>query len=97
MMVYPGTPAFKWAEKNGYLKTKNWSKWLKDDGTHDCVISRPELTSEYLVKKCDEALKKFYLRRSKIIELIFSIKSVPDLKRFYHGFKFFMKYLHENK
>jgi len=93
MMIYPGTPAFKWAEKNGYLETKNWPKWLNDDGTHNCVISRPQLTSEFLVKKCDEALKKFYFRKNKIIELVFGIKSISDLKRFYHGFKFFMKYL----
>lgn len=94
MMVYPGTPAFKWAEENGYLKTKDWSKWLKKDGTHNCLIDRPELSSEYLLEKSDEALKKFYLRKSKIIKMIFSIKSVSDLKRFYTGFKFFMKYLY---
>jgi radical SAM superfamily enzyme YgiQ (UPF0313 family) len=97
MMVYPGTPAFKWAEENGYLTTKDWSKWLKSDGTHNCMITRPELKSEYLLEKCDETLKKFYLRKSKIIELVFSVKSVSDIKRFYHGFKFFMKYLHVKK
>lgn len=97
MMVYPGTPAFKWAEKNGFLRTKDWSKWIKNDGTHNCMIIRPELTSKYLVEKCDEALKKFYLRRGKIIELIFSLKSLSDLERFYRGFKVFIKYLHEKR
>jgi len=92
--VVPGTPVFEWAKKNGYLKTQDWSKWLKDDGTHACVLDRPELPADYLEKKCDEALKRFYFRPQKIGSIAWdSLRNVDEFRRYFMGFKSFMDYL----
>ena len=61
-MVYPGTDAYTWAERNHYLVTKDWSEWITTDGLHSCVISLPEVSDKELVAFCDEARRKYYLR-----------------------------------
>lgn len=94
MMIYPGTKSFEWAEKNGYLKTKDWNEWLKKDGTHNTIVDRPDLSADYLVGKCDEALSKFYFRPKKIFSIMWSsLKSWQDAKRYYRGFKSFITYI----
>ena len=67
IMVYPGTEAYDWAVKNGYLKTSDFKDWLTEDGLHNCVLSRPGLTDRDLVAFCDRARKEFYLRPSYIV------------------------------
>jgi anaerobic magnesium-protoporphyrin IX monomethyl ester cyclase len=61
VFVYPGTEAYTWAQANGYLQTTDYSKWLKNDGDHNCVISLPGgLTAEYLTGFCENAYKRFH-------------------------------------
>ncbi len=62
MMVYPGTDAYRWAEENGYLTTKDFSKWVTATGYHNCVVSTPELSSKDLVNFCDGARREYCLR-----------------------------------
>jgi len=64
LMVYPGTEAYEWAKKNNYLATKDFSKWLTEEGLHNTVLQLPGLSSEDLVKYCDQARREFYLRPS---------------------------------
>ena len=61
LMVYPGTEAYEWAKKNGYLLTEDYSKWLTKEGLHDCVVSTPELSAHELVSFCDYARTRYYL------------------------------------
>lgn len=67
LMVYPGTDAYAWAERNHYLVTKDWSEWITTDGLHSCVISLPEVSDKELVAFCDEARRKYYLRPAYIL------------------------------
>lgn len=62
LMVYPGTEAYDWAEQQGYLRTRDYRSWLTEDGLHNCVLDMPGLSSEELVRWCDEARRAFYLR-----------------------------------
>ncbi len=62
IMVYPGTRAYKWAEQEGYLTTKEYDKWLTPDGFHNSVVERSNLSHEELVCWGNEARRKFYLR-----------------------------------
>ncbi len=62
IMVYPGTEAYDWAQENGYLLTEDFRMWNTEKGLHNCVVSRPGLSSEELVAFCDRARKEFYLR-----------------------------------
>ncbi|MBZ0220823.1 MAG: B12-binding domain-containing radical SAM protein [Candidatus Methylomirabilis sp.] len=61
LMVYPGTESYKWADENGFLKTRDFRRWLTEDGLHDCVVSTPELSAEDLVSFCDHARRSYYL------------------------------------
>ena len=51
---------FEWAKQNGYLTTLDYDQWLDDEGKHNTLISRPDLSSKELVGWADLALKQFY-------------------------------------
>ena len=94
LMVYPGTPDFEWAKQNKFLKTEDWAEWITEEGVHNTVIDRPSLSSEYLVKKCDEALRRFYFRPKKILSIMLnSLKNRDEFARYFGGFTTFVNYL----
>ena len=94
LIPYPGTKAYAWALENGYLKTKNYSQWLTDDGLHNTVIAFPNLTDKNLVEFCNYARRSFYLRSSYILRKgIQSIFSIEEAKRNIKSFRTFSRYL----
>jgi radical SAM superfamily enzyme YgiQ (UPF0313 family) len=62
LYVYPGTEAYKWAKDNGYLLTEDFSKWVKEDGGHNCVISIDTMTAEEMVEICERNMTRYYFR-----------------------------------
>jgi radical SAM superfamily enzyme YgiQ (UPF0313 family) len=62
LMVYPGTEAYAWAEKNGYIRAENFRQWLTETGMHNCVLHTDQLSAPDLVDFCDYARRRFYLR-----------------------------------
>lgn len=94
LIPYPGTKAYKWASENEYLKTRNYNKWLTDDGLHNTVISLPNLTDKDLVEFCNYARKAFYLRPSYILRKgVQSILSFEEAKRNLKSFKSLIRHL----
>ena len=94
IMVYPGTEAFQWAENNGYLLTKDYSKWLTADGLHATVLERPDLSSKYFLDFCNRARRQFYLRPRYILRKIWqSLFSFYEFKRNTKGFRNLIRYL----
>ncbi|MCP4977328.1 MAG: radical SAM protein [Maribacter sp.] len=67
LYVYPGTEAFDWAKNNGFINTDDFSKWLTEEGLHNCVLNTPELSSNDMVTLCDYYLKKYHLRPGYIL------------------------------
>jgi radical SAM superfamily enzyme YgiQ (UPF0313 family) len=94
LMVYPGTEAYEWARKNGYLLTEDYSKWLTEEGLHDCVVSTPELSADELVSFCDYARTRYYLSprylRYKFLQMI---RHPQEIKKTLKSAKTFSKYL----
>lgn len=85
---YPGTEAYNWAVEAGYLKNDNFENWIKEDGTHNCVINLDNLSAKELVDFCDYARKKYYLRPKYILRKgIQSLKNKDELVRNIKGFK----------
>ncbi len=81
LIPYPGTEAYAWAKENGYIKL-SYDQYLKEDGTLNCVISTPELSSEELVAFCAHARKKYYLRPWYILHRVKrGLTDIEDLKR----------------
>ena len=81
LIPYPGTEAYAWAKENGYI-TGTYDDYCKEDGTLNCVISTPELTSEELVSFCAAARKKYYLRPWYIMHrLAMGLRDPEDIRR----------------
>jgi radical SAM superfamily enzyme YgiQ (UPF0313 family) len=94
LMAYPGTEAYEWAKKCGYLSTEDYSKWIKENGMHTTVISRPGLTAEELVKLCDDARNQYYLRGKYIAAKAAQVISRPgELVRTLKSFRTFSSHL----
>jgi radical SAM superfamily enzyme YgiQ (UPF0313 family) len=94
LMVYPGTKAFDWAKKHGYLTTTNYSQWLTEDGLHNCIVSTPVVSNKELVAFCDQARKLFYLRPAYVLSKISQIIKHPsEAKRVAKASKTFFKHL----
>jgi radical SAM superfamily enzyme YgiQ (UPF0313 family) len=97
LMVYPGTEAYSWAKKNGYLLTEDYRQWLTDDGLHNCVVSRPGLSNQELVEFCDRARQEFYLRPSYVAaKALQAIKDPWEFGRLAKGGRTLAKHIFRN-
>ena len=61
-MVYPGTEAYEEYQEKGWITVRDYDQWLTKDGLHNCVVRNETLSSAELVRLCDMARKRFYLR-----------------------------------
>jgi anaerobic magnesium-protoporphyrin IX monomethyl ester cyclase len=94
LMVYPGTEAYEWARSNGYLRTEDYRRWLDKDGCHNCVIDLPGLPAEELVRFCDQARRRYYLRPRYICGKVRQVVTHPrEGKRVIKASKTFFRYL----
>lgn len=94
LMVYPGTKAYDWFKERNFIITEDFSKWLTEDGLHNCVVSSDKLTAQELVDFCDGARKKYYLNASYILHKgLQSLTSIDELKRNFKAFNRFKKFL----
>ena len=55
---YPGTEMYRWADENGYLRTKNWEHY--DLSTP--VMNLPTVPAETVLRSYRQAYRRFYLR-----------------------------------
>lgn len=73
--------------KNNYLLTRDYSKWLKPNGTYNCVISYPNLSNEDIEKWVETGYKEFYFRAPYALhKLSQSLRNFEELKRNTRGF-----------
>ena len=94
LIVYPGTEAYEWADKNNYITAKSYDEWLTPDGMHNCVLSTPEVSNKELVDFCNYARKKFYLRPKYVfMKAVECLTNKDDFVRTLKSFKTFKKYL----
>lgn len=93
LIPYPGTEVYDWARANNYIET-DYEKYCLPDGTHNTVLSTPELSSEEMVAFCNRARKQYYLRTKYILHRIWTgIKSPSDMKRSIKAFGKLKQYL----
>jgi radical SAM superfamily enzyme YgiQ (UPF0313 family) len=93
-MLYPGTASFKWADDNGYVSTKDWSKWLTPDGLHNTVLQLPDLTPEELLHWSNKGRLEFYLNPRYLVKMFFqAIRSPKEGIRMLISGKTFFKHL----
>lgn len=73
---FPGTEMFAWAEKNGFLIHKDWSKY----DLSKPVMELPTVSSAKVLKYYRKAHWQFYLRPSYVLKRMTKIRSVEDFK-----------------
>jgi radical SAM superfamily enzyme YgiQ (UPF0313 family) len=94
VMVYPGTEAFEEYKKKGWLTAKNYNEWLTSEGLHNCVVRNETLSPADLVKLCDLARKRFYLRPGYMFyKLIQMIARPSEIVRTVKAARTFFKHL----
>ena len=94
VMVYPGTEAYKWYKDKGLIRTTDFSKWITPEGLHNTVISTEALSSEELVRFCDDARRQFYLRPAYILYKLRQMVTHPsEIRRTFKAARTFIKYL----
>ena len=60
----PGTEFYQWVSDNGYLLESDPSKTIDGNGYQRCIISYPNMSTEDLVCRVEEALKDYYFSTS---------------------------------
>lgn len=87
LIPYPGTISFKWALENGYISGK-YEDYCQEDGSINCILNTPEISSTQFVEFCAYARKKYYLRPWYIFHRLWrGLLDFQDLKRSLQGFK----------
>lgn len=98
LMVYPGTDAYTDVQKAGLLVASSWRDWLKEDGTHACVVKTPDMDPEDIVEFCNHARRKFYLRPGYILKKAWrSLFDKGERHRTLLAFRTFRKYIFRRK
>ena len=93
LIPYPGTEAYEWAKKNGYIKG-DYSNYNKENGDHNTVLNMPHLSTQEMNEFCDYARKKYYLRASYILHRLWmGIRDPEDSKRSLKAFRRIKGYL----
>ncbi|MBN1887645.1 MAG: radical SAM protein [Thermoflexales bacterium] len=77
IMVYPGTEAYEWAVRNGYVSTADFREWLTPDGLHRSIVGYPGLPAEELLAWCDAARRSFYLRPRYVASKLWQMLTQP--------------------
>lgn len=94
LMVYPGTRAYEWADKEQLLETRDFSKWLTPEGLHRSVVVRPDLPSEDLRRFCDRARREFYFRPEYLVQKAKQVATDPyEASRTIKSLATFARYL----
>lgn len=94
LIPYPGTEAYEYNRKMGYLAVGDYEQYCNEDGTHNTVLNLPKLSAQEMVDFCNYARKKYYLRPRYILHrLLVGLSNPDDLKRSLKAFGRLKKYL----
>ncbi len=94
LMVYPGTEAYDWARRNGYLTTEDFREWLTPEGLHRSVVGIADLSADEIVAWCDRARRSFYLRPHYITAKVWEVITHPaEARRIFKAASVFVRYL----
>lgn len=84
----PGTDFYRYVEQNGYLLTKDWSRF---DPLQKPVFSYPGLSADDMVYYQARGLRQFYLRPAYVLGRLRSIRSLTEAGTYLSNFAGFLK------
>ena len=74
---FPGTELYQICKTNNWLTSDVWADY-EEEGS--AVIRTKELSTKDLIKAQKTAMRKFYMRPSKIIHQLFKVRNINDLR-----------------
>ncbi len=81
LLPFPGTEEWRWYKEAGYIHG-DYCDYVKEDGTINSLVELPNISSEEMVRFCDDARRTYYLRPKYIAHRIVSgLRDPEDLKR----------------
>ena len=93
LLPFPGTEAYAWAKSNDYIRG-GYADYVKEDGTINCVLELPNISSQEMVEFCDRARKRYYFRPGYIMHRLWmGLRDPDDLKRSLKAFGSIKHYL----
>ena len=94
VMVYPGTEAYDDYLARGFVQAASWRDWLTPQGLHNCVVRNEHLSPAELVRLCDTARRRFYLRPGFLIRRALAAAVSPgEMARTARAGRVFVKHL----
>lgn len=94
VMVYPGTEAYAEYAARGHITAETWRDWLTPKGLHNCVVRNETLGPRELVRLCDLARRRFYLRPSFLLRrAVSSLVSPGEMARNVRAGRVFVRHL----
>jgi len=94
IMVYPGTEAFEEYKKKGWLTSLDYNQWITPEGLHNCVVRNEAFDSSDLVRLCDVARRRFYLRpRYMFYKFLQMLEKPSEIVRTTKAARVFFKHL----
>lgn len=84
----PGTEFYRYVENNGYLETRDWSRY---DPMRKPVFSYPKLSADDMAWYSSYGLRKFYLRPQYVLDRLGSIRNVSEAAGYSRHFIGFLK------
>jgi radical SAM superfamily enzyme YgiQ (UPF0313 family) len=67
---YPGTEFYRYLEKKGYLRFKEWSDYLDEEGCIAPIFEYPKLSINDMEQLLRAAYKEYYLRPSYMLKAV---------------------------
>ena len=88
---YPGTELHEQARANGWYDKAATGALVEEHGTQNAVLSYPDLSSQEIFDALEVFYKEFYLRPSKIVEMVAEMLTSWDMfwRRIREGVEFF--------
>lgn len=79
---YPGTEFYQEAEKNGWLKAKDWTDF---EASENSVLEYPDLKARDIIDAHQKAYRRFYLRPTYVFKKAVRVKSPAELYQLIKG------------
>ena len=81
-------------KERGWLTASDYNQWITPEGLHNCVIRNETLGSPELVRLCDYARRRYYLRPGYIAYKLFQMIEKPtEIIRTAKAARVFFRYL----
>ncbi len=93
-MSYPGTSLYEYAIENNLLLAKSFKEF---DMTHGPVVKTLDMDRDELADILSRAYREFYFRPAFILQTLFHLKDVDEIKRVFRSMKSLIKTIRLHK